>query len=164
MTATEHGMIRRITADDWRLLRSARLAALADAPYAFGSSHAEEAGFDEAEWRSRAAGYAWFIALADDAPIGVVGGTSVDRPRARILFAMWTHEQARGTGVAQRLVDAVRGWATADGAEELILWNADGNERARRFYERLGFVSTGNRQQLRSNPAIGEEELHLSLL
>ena len=157
-------MIRRITGDDWRLLRSARLTALSDAPYAFGSSHAAEAGLDEAEWRSRATRLVWFIALEEDAPIGVVGGTTVDRPLARILFAMWTHERARGTGVAQELVAAVRDWAKADGAEELILWNADGNERAQRFYQRLGFVRTGNRKQLPSNPAIGEDELRLSLV
>lgn len=120
-------------------------------------------GFDEAEWRSRADGFAWFIALDGETPVGVVGGTSHDRPSARMLFAMWAHERSRGTGVAEELVNAVCRWARADGAEELILWNADGNERARRFYQRLGFVRTGNRKQLRSNPAIGEDELRLAL-
>ena len=155
--------IRRVTADDWLLLQGVRLAALADAPYAFGSSHAEESRFDEGEWRSRAAGYAWFIALDGATPIGVVGGADLKSPYSRTLFAMWTAERSRGTGVAEALVDAVGDWARADGAEELVLWNADGNERARRFYQRLGFVRTGNRKQLRSNPSIGEDELRLDL-
>jgi GNAT superfamily N-acetyltransferase len=155
--------IRRVTPDDWLLLRGVRLAALADAPYAFGSTQAEELRFDEAEWRSRAARFAWFVALDDATGVGVVGGALLEIPSARTLFSMWTAERSRGTGVAEALVNEVSGWARADGAAELVLWNADGNERARRFYQRLGFVRTGNRKQLRSNPAIGEDELRLAL-
>ena len=155
--------IQRVAPDDWLLLRGVRLAALADAPYAFGSSHAEELRFDEAEWRSRATQFAWFIALDDATPVGVVGGALLEKPSVRTLFSMWTAERSRGSGVAEGLVNQVSSWARADGAAELVLWNADGNERARRFYQRLGFVRTGNRKQLRSNPAIGEDELRLAL-
>ncbi len=155
--------VRRVTSEDWQMLRDARLAALADAPYAFGSSHAAESRFDEIEWRSRATELVWFIALDDAASVGLVGGGKLDRPTGRILFAMWTQKQSRGSGVAAALVDAVCHWARGDGAAELFLWNADGNERARRFYQRLGFVRTGNRKQLPSNPTTGEDELRLAL-
>lgn len=154
-------IVRRVGVEDWALLRVVRLAALTDAPYAFGSTHAEEVGFDEEQWRSWADGFAWFVAVSDQDLVGLAAGAG--RGPVRSLFSMWTSEQVRGAGVAGLLVSAVVDWARAGGAAELVLWTADGNERARRFYRHAGFVPTGNRKQLRSNPAVGENELRLLL-
>lgn len=154
--------IRRITPDDWQLLRDTRLAALADAPYAFGSTFAEEVILDEAQWRKRAETLAWFVAVEDDEGVGVAAGMRLSPP-AHDLVAMWTHPKMRATGTADALVGAVVDWARADGASQLRLWVADGNERASAFYHRLGFVSTGVRERLRSNPAVGETQLALKL-
>lgn len=155
--------IRRIGPDDWQLLKSVRLEALADAPYAFGSTHAEEQLFDEAEWRSRLERFAWFAAVDGDKGVGLIAGASFSPEPARGLIAMWAHSNVRGSSVAADLVNAVARWARNDGAGELLLWVADGNDRARRFYERMGFLPTGNRRALRSNPAVEEEELRLVL-
>jgi RimJ/RimL family protein N-acetyltransferase len=76
---------------------------------------------------------------------------------------MWVRPSHRGLGIAARLVDAVRDWAVDAGARELELWVADGNEAAARLYVRAGFVPTGIRQPLPSNPAIGEENWILAL-
>lgn len=58
---------------------------------------------------------------------------------------------------------AVREAAEREGARVLTLFVADGNDRARRLYERLGFRSTGERQPLPSDPARGEERYAVRL-
>ena len=47
-------IIRPTTATDWPALKATRLAALLDAPTAFGASHAGAAGFSDADWQQRA--------------------------------------------------------------------------------------------------------------
>ena len=48
--------------------------------------------------------------------------------------------QARGTGVADRLVDELVG------ERDATLWVVEGNARARAFYARRGFVDEGGRR------------------
>jgi hypothetical protein len=43
--------ISRATEEDWRTLKRVRLAALRDAPYAFGSTYEEERRRDDGQWR-----------------------------------------------------------------------------------------------------------------
>jgi RimJ/RimL family protein N-acetyltransferase len=51
--------------------------------------------------------------------------------------------EARGTDVAARLNDACVDFARTTGVRDLILHVRDDNVRARRFYERNGWVLTG---------------------
>jgi ribosomal protein S18 acetylase RimI-like enzyme len=145
--------VRRLDPDDWELLRAVRLGSLADSPASFGSTHEREAAFDEAEWRNRAASNGWFIAVDGDEPVGIVAG--YQDPAApvgqRHLVAMWVAPGARGRGVAPKLIDAVVQSAREDGASELTLGVADGNERARAVYLRYGFVETDQTYPLHSD-------------
>jgi ribosomal protein S18 acetylase RimI-like enzyme len=145
--------VRRLEPDDWELLRDVRLRSLADAPEAFGSTHEREAAFDETEWRSRAGSNGWFIAVDGDEPVGIVAGYHDPEAPAdqRHLVAMWVSPTSRGSGVAEQLIDAVVGWTRDDGAAELTLGVADGNERARALYLRYGFATTDQSFPLRSD-------------
>ena len=60
-----------------------------------------------------------------------------------LVYSMWVAPQARGRGVAADLIAAVREAAVEAGAEAIGLHVFEGNDRARRVYERLGFVFTG---------------------
>lgn len=156
--------VRRAGPDDWLSARAVRLAALADAPAAFGSTFGREVGFDEAEWRNRIAQSAWFLAWRDKEPVGLVVGVADEAATdERHVVSMWVRADVRGTDAAPALVRAVREWASTQGADSLTLWVADGNDRARRFYQAIGFRTTGQRQPLPSNPAVGEEKLRLRL-
>jgi RimJ/RimL family protein N-acetyltransferase len=147
-------LIRRLGPQDWTTLRDVRLASLADSPAAFGSTYAREAAFDEATWRDRAAANGWYIATSGETIDGIVAGYhDPDSPATqRHLVAMWVAPPARGTGIAADLVEAVVDWARADGATEVTLGVADGNERARALYLKCGFISTGERFPLHSDP------------
>jgi GNAT superfamily N-acetyltransferase len=148
-------LIRQVGPDEWIVLRDVRLASLLDAPEAFGSTHAREVEFDEATWRDRATANGWYVATRDGAVDGIVAGYhDAGSPLTqRHLIAMWVAPHARGTGLAAELVESVVEWARVDGATELTLGVADGNERARALYIKCGFVSTGERFPLHSDPS-----------
>jgi len=50
-----------------------------------------------------------------------------------------TTVEAEGTGVARALMDFAGHWTTARGLSLMTLNVFAGNERARRFYDRVGF-------------------------
>jgi len=154
--------VRRLVGDDWRLLREVRLAALLDAPAAFGSSYQQEAGFDEARWRDRIAGAAVFAGYRDGEPTGLVGCFVEDDGLGHLVM-MWVRADARGTGLAGALVAAVLAWARAQGLPGVRLWVTTGNDAARRLYVGHGFVPTGASCPLPSDPTLTEHELVLRL-
>jgi ribosomal protein S18 acetylase RimI-like enzyme len=176
-------LVRQVTADDWELMRDTRLAALADAPSAFGSSYAREARFTEEQWRGRFSerSVAFFAhddsadrgaasaALASTGPASTgpastgpatalpagLAGVYVQDSEAD-LVSMWVHPSARGLGVGEALVAAAAAWAKARGYPTLFLWVTESNAPARRLYDRLGFTLTGESQPLPSDPALPE--------
>jgi ribosomal protein S18 acetylase RimI-like enzyme len=149
--------VRPIAPDEGEALRAIRLRALADAPLAFGSTHAREAAYPPERWRdwaeasSAGGGSAFFFAVdeASGAPVGLASGTiwEADAETAH-LYAMWVAPEARGSGAGAALVDAVVGWAAEHGALRVRTEVTVGNDGAARLYERAGFRDTGERGPL----------------
>ncbi|KAE8763674.1 GNAT family N-acetyltransferase [Georgenia thermotolerans] len=149
---------------EWRAVREVRLRALAADPGAFGSTLARELAFDDGVWRERVAAGRTFLARRDGVVVGIASFyAEPGRQDERELVGMWVTPEARRTGVAPALVEAVRRAAAAEGAARLTLFIAEGNEPARRLYERLGFRSTGEVQELQSDPCRGQERYALAL-
>ncbi len=151
--------VRETVMDDWPALRDIRLAALRDAPDAFASTNAEQAAFEEADWRQRIARGGTFLAFVPEAaasePVGLVGGYDYG-PGIVELISMFVRPRARGRGVGEALIAAVLDWARARNATSVHLWVTETNKPARLLYERCGFSLTGERQPLPSNAAVGE--------
>jgi len=162
-TVDVHLAVLRVTEDDWRDLRTIRLAALAEAPGAFGSTLRREQDLDEDHWRAWARSAGMFIARAGGSPVGMAAGVPGSCDPERKLVAMWVDPGWRGRGVAGRLMSAVIGWARSEGAERVTLWVAQDNDSARRFYARRGFAFTGNSKPLPSNPVLYIDEMVLEL-
>ncbi|MFE5742012.1 GNAT family N-acetyltransferase [Streptomyces celluloflavus] len=74
---------------------------------------------------------------------GVSDAPGVAPPAAGELFALYVTPGLIGTGIGRALLTAGLDRARAAGWETLCLWVVRGNTRARRFYERAGFVPDG---------------------
>ncbi|MDT3397592.1 GNAT family N-acetyltransferase [Streptomyces sp. B1866] len=135
-----------LTVDDWPWWRELRLAALAEAPYAFGSRLADWQGDGDREerWRARLGvpGSCSLLAVLDGRPVGMAGGVPGAREGVVELVSLWVRGEARGRGVGDHLVRAVERWAAAR-AEVLELAVAPGNGHAIALYRRHGFEDTG---------------------
>lgn len=139
--------LRVLTPDDWQTWRVLRLEALARAPYAFGSTHADWARATEVRWRARLGLPCShnLVAFTGSTPVGMASG--MPHGETVELISMYVAEQARGTGVADALIDAIASWARSRGAARLRLDVVADNHHARRLYERHGLVVVGEAER-----------------
>lgn len=158
--------LRVLTPDDWPLWRELRLAALADAPDAFGSMLAEWCDADEDRWRARLSipGACDLVAVLDDQAVGMVSGVRGDLPDSVGLISMWVGPTARGRGVGDRLVEAVARWGADQGAATLRLSVVPGNDPATALYVRHGFRDNGEYGALRPDGVTRERILAKDLV
>ncbi len=156
-------------------MKAIRLRSLLADPYAFGSTHENEAAQPGEFWAGRidrgahSDTVAMFLALDEDQPdeaakaVGMVGVFQPDGQTAIDLVSMWVAPDRRGTDLATRLVAAALAWSRDHGFETVELWVTRGNDRAQRFYERLGFATTGETAPLPSDPSKDELRMRIAL-
>ncbi len=146
----EPATVRRATPDDRADYRALRLHSLTLAPDAYGSTLADEADQPDEWWGERLAGSHTLLAEVAGAPVGIGSGIR-DRHEigSREIVGLWVEPDARGSGVAAAMIERLATWAQDAGAHAIALWVSDGNDGARRLYERLGFVATGERDVVR---------------
>nr|WP_017975546.1 GNAT family N-acetyltransferase [Actinopolyspora halophila] len=135
--------LRALTADDWPRWREVRLAALADAPYAFKSRFSDWQDEGEARWRARFEIPDSYnvVALMSNRPVGLASGFPRDDGDGELRSA-WVGPEARGHGVGDRLVVAVQEWAVRSARAALKLAVISGNGPAVALYQHHGFIST----------------------
>ncbi len=136
-----------------------RLAALKEAPYAFGSTYEGEAGAGEDWWRQRLADRARFVAEVDGEAAGIVSGGDSAIEGTAAITTMWVDPRFRRQGVGNLLVKAVLEWARSDGYSHVLLWVTEGNLEAEKLYERNAFVRTGQVSTVRPGEARIEYEM-----
>jgi len=159
--------VRRVRAEDWEALRDVRLRALADAPDAFGTTHAEAIQRPDEWWRdwcrqsAESETQAMVLAWEGSLPIGIAGVFHIGEERWQVI-SMWVVPEARGRGAGRALLDAVVAFARARGPAQTLLSVTDGNVAARRLYESYGFADTGASEPLRSNSSLTIREMRLA--
>jgi ribosomal protein S18 acetylase RimI-like enzyme len=135
---------RVLSDDDWKLWRDLRLAALAEAPKAFGSKLADWQDAGEDKWRDRLriAGALDLVAYLSDEAVGMASGVPAG-PQAVEIISVWVSPAGRGHGVGDALIGGIANWAATDGATVVRLAVREDNAAAIRLYERAGFVHIG---------------------
>lgn len=156
--AAEVNRIRRLQAEDWRLLREVRLEMLSDTPMAYVESLAAARRQTDSQWQERAA------AMSSDSSITLVADDGADgsrisglmrvvikqpqdpsQARQAMLISVYVAPEHRGLGLADQLLDEACSVAGAElGAGVIELGVHEDNARAKAFYARHGFEATGD--------------------
>jgi len=154
--------IRQLTPGDAAAYRSIRLAGLKQNPEAFGSTFEAELTKPLAWFFDRLSTRQVFGAFCGAEILGTAGFAVRDGDKEAhkgLLWGMYVRPDARGAGVARRLVEAVIAFARPR-VELIQLSVVVGNEQARRLYARLGFVEYGiERNSLKDNGRYYDEIL-----
>lgn len=132
--------IERLQPGEGERWRGIRLSALAEAPYAFSTTHAQAEAWSAARWEAQVVELATFVAVVDGRDVGVARGAPHERSDARELISMWVAPMARRQGIAALLIDSVAAWAKELGAGALVLGVVASNVSAIALYERAGFM------------------------
>lgn len=137
--------IRRLLAADAEGYRSIRLAALADAPEAFGSDVATESASPvDAFANTLRSGYV-AGAFAGERLVAIAGFRALEREKTRHrgdIWGVYVAPDARGTGIGRRLMEHVLDYARTQVLQVHLAVTAS-NAAAVALYEHLGFIRYG---------------------
>ncbi len=146
-------MIRKAQPDDARAIAEVHVASWLAAYRGLMPDEALDAldvDLRAARWRAGLAdGSAGALVAEDDD--GIYGWATVARSRdpdaaddVGELWGLYLHPRAWSRGLGRELHDAALGELRGQGFTVATLWVLEGNERARRFYERQGWRSDGS--------------------
>ncbi|MBM6405584.1 GNAT family N-acetyltransferase [Phycicoccus sp. CSK15P-2] len=157
--------VRPLGVDEWEQYRSMRLTALSESPEAFVAAHADEEAEPDDFWLARMRRSTRLLAERDGEGLGIASvGDYADEEGVAQLFGLWVRPEARGSGVAARLVKAGAQVAAEQGRGQLYYWVGTENGRAVAFASSFGFRPTGHRRPMRvRSEDDGEEEVAMTL-
>ena len=152
MTKTKFRVIKN---SEWREYRNIRLAALKEAPDAFGSTFESAREYPDQEWEKRCA----FLDIQTDYPlVAIIDGifvgivwSKISQPEKTIchIYQMWVKPEYRGLNLGRKLLIDSISWAQSKNVESIQLSVTCGNSPAQKLYESLGFIATGDSEPIR---------------
>ncbi|MEO7130240.1 MAG: GNAT family N-acetyltransferase [Dermatophilaceae bacterium] len=148
--------VRALGEDDWQEYRSVRLAALRESPEAFVARLEDEETYAEDRWRSRMRRSNRLVAEREGAQVGVLSigqskseDTSEDTSEEiGEIFGLWVSPDARGSGVATKLVKSAAKVAREKGHSHIVYWVGTENGRAVAFASGIGFRPSSSRRPM----------------
>ena len=161
--------VRPLGEDDWQEFRAIRLRSLAESPEAFAAELAEEEAYDEEFWRLRLRRSTRLVAELDGEQLGVVclGQAHNDGdlvPEVGEIFGLWVAPEARGSGVATRLIKAAASQAAGVGQTHVSYWVGVENFRGVAFASGMGFRPTDFRRPMRLPDGTDLDETEIAMI
>jgi len=157
--------LRRLTPEDWALLRETRLRALAADPHVFGSSFAQEKERGEEVWRGWLENPDAAIFGVFDAEGSIAGMTGIavskDDPAKVIakMWGSWLRPDLRGRGLSVPMYQLRIDWARAHPTvARIIVSHRASNTASMRANQKHGFTRTHEESHLWHD---GVEEGHI---
>ena len=148
MTGTS--IIRQFETNEWQAYKDLRLNALKESPEAFGSIFEDAVKYEDIQWKNRIAEASAdnnypMAALVGDEFVGL-GWVVIEPPKYDVahLYQMWVNPRFRKLGLGRALVESGINWAGSRGTRSMMLEVTCGDRPARRLYDSLGFVPTGD--------------------
>ena len=159
--------VRRLTEDDAEMFREIRLEALERHPETFQATYESAADLPLDAFRQRIRRYALFGGFVDGVLAGTVGFLPLKNPKIShkgLMWGMYVKDAARGTGLAEAMVEAVIDHAR-DQVEQILISVIVDNERALHFYDKMGFERYGlERRALKIGDRYYDEEFRIRFL
>jgi ribosomal protein S18 acetylase RimI-like enzyme len=157
--------ITRLTDDQWSELREMRLAAQHESPQMFLSTEDREKAYERPNWEEEFKRGAWYFGSVDKQTMGLIGVTreAYMPPEECYIEYMWVSPKFRRKGIGERMLCALLDNLRVSGMRKVRLWVLDGNDVAVRLYERIGFESTGEQQDIEGRPGRTEARMVLHL-
>lgn len=142
------------TINDVDRLRALRLAALHDAPSAFGAKYDDEIKKPVSEWQERLKNTTWCFAVTDSVDIGLLAVDRSERDRNSDcwLSSWWIREDHRGSGIPKLMLNWVETLCLENYWEKIGLGVWPDNLRAIAAYKKLGFTERQKLLPSRSIP------------
>jgi ribosomal protein S18 acetylase RimI-like enzyme len=156
--------IRPLAPTEAALYRDIRLEALRLHPEAFGAAFEQESAQPLSFFADRLEGGDILAGFRDGALLGIAGfmaETGLKRAHKGHLWGMYVRRDARGTGLARRLVEAVLDHARAR-VELIQLSVIAGNLAAQRLYSSLGFEPYGTERHALKVDGRYFDEVHMA--
>ena len=159
--------VRVLTEGDVAIFRALRLEGLANNPEAFGASLAREQDHGDEHFREILRDNIVVGGFLDDKLVALAGLRGNRHPKLAHkchLWGVYVREDARGSGIAHLVVDAVI--ARAQAHYEIIHARVvSSNGRARRFFDRIGFKLYGvERRAIKVGSEYFDEEMRAKFL
>lgn len=162
--------INVLTAADWEIYKSIRLASLKESPDSFGSTYESEVDFSVHEWKSRIAPdkdphkVLPLIAVYEGLPAGLAFAVIHDSGSGSAnIYQMWVTPECRKIGLARALLNRITSWAKNSNLKSLLLYVTTTNTEAVSLYKSYGFLPIGVTEPLRDGSLLEVQPMELKL-
>ena len=146
--------IEKASATEAERLKRLRLAALKDAPYAYGAVYEVDKDKPISFWQQTLVNSNWFFTSIDGVDIGLIGveKAAKDRGSDCWISGWWIAQSFRGQGVAALMLSAIDKFCIENNWQRQGLGVWPENKRAITAYLKLGFTAGNKPIPSRSKP------------